>query len=205
MNYDLNFDVLCSLSQALYDPAVEYYTAHSKRVRRKRNRHSTTVSSYPNPSVGNIVRPLRPEGWTVRYEYKMACFAEFRGEDEVALKWGLFFWANNTCWWAPDIIKAHTICWSLCLALPQFCPHEPNDGPRRKYLQTPSILRFELVLTNRLYGSHSEQITKLYLYNNEHSLALSHHSTHIRKFGDFSRGWGIGEETFEFWSWIARQ
>jgi len=31
-------------------------------------------------------RPLRPEGWTVRYEYKMACFAEFRGEDEVALK-----------------------------------------------------------------------------------------------------------------------
>jgi hypothetical protein len=33
-----------------------------------------------------MVRPLRPEGWSVRYEYKMACFAEFRGEDEVALK-----------------------------------------------------------------------------------------------------------------------
>jgi hypothetical protein len=49
------------------------------------------------------------------------------------------------------------------------------------------------------------KIIKLYLYNNEHALALSHHSTHIRKFGDFSRGWGIGEETFEFWSWVARQ
>jgi len=49
------------------------------------------------------------------------------------------------------------------------------------------------------------QIVKLYLYNNEHALALSNHSTHIRHFGDFSRGWGIGEETFEFWSWIARQ
>ena len=49
------------------------------------------------------------------------------------------------------------------------------------------------------------QIVKLYLYNNEHALALSHHSTHIRRFGDFSRGWGIGEETFEYWSWIARQ
>ena len=34
----------------------------------------------------NIARPLRSEGWTVRYEYKMACFAEFRSEDEVALK-----------------------------------------------------------------------------------------------------------------------
>jgi hypothetical protein len=81
-----------SLQQALYDPALEYYTAHSKRVRRKRNRHSqTTATSYPNPAAAslanpNIARPLRPEGWTVRYEYKMACFAEFRGEDEVALK-----------------------------------------------------------------------------------------------------------------------
>lgn len=80
-----------SLQQALYEPALEYYTTHSKRVRRKRNRHSHTISSYPNPvsPIGNInlPRPLRSEGWTVRYEYKMACFAEFRGEDEVALKY----------------------------------------------------------------------------------------------------------------------
>lgn len=80
-----------SLQQALYDPAVEYYTSHSKRVRRKRNRHAQSVSSY-STSVAPLgsrdsARPLRPEGWTVRYEYKMACFAEFRGEDEVALKW----------------------------------------------------------------------------------------------------------------------
>ncbi len=27
----------------------------------------------------------------------------------------------------------------------------------------------------------------------------------MRKFADLSRGWGIGEETFEFWSWLARQ
>jgi len=49
------------------------------------------------------------------------------------------------------------------------------------------------------------QICKLYLYNNEHSLALSFHNTHIRKFCDFSRVWGVGEDTFEFWSWMARQ
>lgn len=52
--------------------------------------------------------------------------------------------------------------------------------------------------------SHSK-ICKMYLYNNEHSLALAHHAMHMRKFADFSRGWGIGEETFEFWSWLARQ
>lgn len=79
-NYITN--ILISLQDALYEPAVEYYTAHSKRVRRKRNRHSQAVSSY---TPANQSR-LRPEGWTVRYEYKMACFAEFRSEDEVALK-----------------------------------------------------------------------------------------------------------------------
>lgn len=82
-----------SLQDALYDSAIEYYTSHSKRVRRKRNRHSQTLSSYnPAPLVpvgAAVQRPLRPEGWTVRYEYKMAVFAEFRGEDEVALKYVL--------------------------------------------------------------------------------------------------------------------
>ena len=68
----------------------QYYTSHSKRVRRKRNRHAQAVSTYVPPlsplGTANPARPLRPEGWTVRYEYKMACFAEFRGEFEVALK-----------------------------------------------------------------------------------------------------------------------
>ena len=76
-----------SLQEALYESALEYYTNHSKRVRRKRNRHSQSASSTYGASNPNAMR-LRPEGWTVRYEYKMACFAEFRGEDEVALKCG---------------------------------------------------------------------------------------------------------------------
>ena len=78
-----------SLQDALYEPSVDYYTSHSKRVRRKRNRHSQASSYNPPPLIpvgAASPRPLRPEGWTVRYEYKMACFAEFRGEDEVALK-----------------------------------------------------------------------------------------------------------------------
>lgn len=79
-----------SLQQALHEPAVDYYTSHSKRVRRKRNRHTHGSSiGYLTPAVSSVPvpRPLRPEGWTVRYEYKMACFAEFRGEEEVALKY----------------------------------------------------------------------------------------------------------------------
>ncbi|KAK0486236.1 Foie gras liver health family 1-domain-containing protein [Armillaria novae-zelandiae] len=163
-------DFVQSLQQALYEPAVEYYTSHSKRVRRKRNRHTQAVSSYSNPlsPVGHAgtIRPLRPEGWTVRYEYKMACFAEFRGEDETAY-------------------EVLAVMFGSISILP----------PRTKRWAEAKVLADCINI----------KITKLYLYNNEHSLALSHHNTHIRKFGDLSRGWGIGEETFEYWSWVTRQ
>ncbi|KAJ7169134.1 Gryzun, putative trafficking through golgi-domain-containing protein [Mycena crocata] len=171
-------DFVKSLQQALYEPALEYYTAHSKRVRRKRNRHSQAVSSYPTPhtplGTAGLGRPLRPEGWTVRYEYKMACFAEFRGEDDIALK--LHY---------QDAYGMLVIMFGSTAILP----------PRTKRWAEAKVLADCINI----------KVAKLYLYNNEHALALSHHNTHIRKFGDFSRGWGIGEETFEFWSWIARQ
>ncbi|KAL0072574.1 hypothetical protein AAF712_000337 [Marasmius tenuissimus] len=170
-------EFIVSLQQALYEPALEYYTSHSKRVRRKRNRHSQAVSSYPNPvgplGNGNSSRPLRPEGWTVRYEYKMACFAEFRGEDEVALKH------------FQDAYEALVIMFGSTIILP----------PRTKRWAEAKVLADCINI----------KITKLYLYNNENALALSHHTTHMRRFGDFSRGWGIGEDTYEYWSWMARQ
>ncbi|KAF7321602.1 hypothetical protein MKEN_00681300 [Mycena kentingensis (nom. inval.)] len=166
-----------SLQQALYEPALEYYTAHSKRVRRKRNRHSQAVSSYqiPQTPIGTagLGRPLRPEGWTVRYEYKMGCFAEFRGEDDIALKH------------YQDAYATLVIMFGSTMILP----------PRTKRWAEAKVLADCINI----------KVAKLYLYNNEHALALSHHNTHIRKFGDFSRGWGIGEETFEFWGWVARQ
>lgn len=116
-----------SLQQALYEPAVEYYTSHSKRVRRKRNRHAQAASSYipPLPPLGTTApaRPLRPEGWTVRYEYKMACFAEFRGEYEVALKMPI------------------RVC-LRCLARLPFSLHAPSVGRKLKYWQIASISRF---------------------------------------------------------------
>lgn len=70
---------------------MEYYAQHSKRVRRKRNRHShqnqASISGMPAPPTAtHAPRPLRSVGWSVRYEYKLALFAEFRMEEEVARK-----------------------------------------------------------------------------------------------------------------------
>ncbi|QRV97868.1 trafficking protein particle complex subunit 11 [Ceratobasidium sp. AG-Ba] len=76
-----------SLQDALHESAMEYYVAHSKRVRRKRNRHNHgTISVVPQALGAGSGRPLGAQGWTVRYEYKMATFAEFRDEQEVARK-----------------------------------------------------------------------------------------------------------------------
>ena len=78
-----------------------------------------------------------------------------------------------------------------------------GEGACRLY-QREGVFYSQLqCIASHIYAS--PQIVKLYLYNNEHALALSNHNSHMRKFADFSRGWGIGEETFEFWSWLARQ
>ncbi|KZT01439.1 uncharacterized protein LAESUDRAFT_476882 [Laetiporus sulphureus 93-53] len=133
-------DFVRSLQEALYEPALEYYTNHSKRVRRKRNRHSQAGTSYAAPSLAgskSAARPLRPEGWTVRYEYKMACFAEFRGEDEVALKHYQDAYSTLLLMFGSTaILPPRTKRWaeakvlSDCIDL-KVCPARSNDSHHR--------------------------------------------------------------------------
>jgi hypothetical protein len=49
------------------------------------------------------------------------------------------------------------------------------------------------------------QICRLAFYRNDPPAALSFFHQHLNKFGELSVGWGIGKDTFEFWSWIGRQ
>ncbi|KDQ13969.1 hypothetical protein BOTBODRAFT_110665 [Botryobasidium botryosum FD-172 SS1] len=164
-----------SLQDALYEPSMEYYNNHSKRVRRKRNRQHSYAVPIHNPvtAAASGSRPLRGEGWSVRYEYKMATFAEFRSELEVARK------HYEDCWLGlVDMFSSTAI-------LP----------PRTKRWAEAKVLADCVAI----------KICKLYLYHDEHSRALAQFNRHLQKFGELSRGWGIGEETFEFWGWMARQ
>ena len=108
-------------------------------------------------------------------------------------------------------IKMRIRLYSPCLGRLPFCPHARKGGRKRRSFPIVSMPKYVQmhIYPLRLHSIRSlntyQQICKLYLYNNEHSLALSHHNSHLRKFADLSRGWGIGEETFEFWSWLARQ
>ena len=76
-------DFVQSLQDALYDSAMEYYGSHAKRVRRKRARLPTGQFAVSHPS-GEKNRPLGPQGWGVRYDWKAGWFAEIRGEFDAA-------------------------------------------------------------------------------------------------------------------------
>jgi hypothetical protein len=73
-----------SLQDALYDSAVEYYSAHAKRVKRKRVRVTGAQSSGQGGQQGIPGKSLGPQGWIVRYDWKAGWFAEIRGELEEA-------------------------------------------------------------------------------------------------------------------------
>jgi trafficking protein particle complex subunit 11 len=70
--------VLTSLSSF----CIEYYRDLSKHARRKRGRSTVPLPTVPPTSGTSQVLPS--QGWNVRYEFKLAVFAEFRQEMDAA-------------------------------------------------------------------------------------------------------------------------
>lgn len=194
-----------SLQNALTDIAAEYYAAHGRRVRRKRNKHSQPSAPPPGlPPIAQTVpipRPLRPEGWSVRYSYKLAAFAEFRGELEVALKHYQEAY-SSLChlFSSPGPMPVSSAAPSLSTVSslpspPSLASLAPLPARTKRWAEAK-------VLCDCI----NIKIVKLFLYNNEHSLACAQHHSHVALFSEMSeRRWGIGEGTFEFWSWVGRQ
>lgn len=182
-------DFVRSLMGALYDPAMEYYAAHGKRVRRKRGR---VPSSGPMPASGTRSRsgsiagggrsrsgsvvhghPLTAQGWMIRYDWKAGWSAEVRGELDLAR-------------------RHYEDCWN---ELARMFGSTSTLPPRTKRWAEAKVLADCLAV----------RICKLQLYENAANKVLVPFFVHLRRFADLSRGWGIGEDTFEFWSWVARQ
>ena len=68
---------------ALIQPScVDYYRDLSKHSRRKRNRG--TIPPPTAPPISGTSKTLSNQGWNVRYEIKLGCFAEFRQEMDAA-------------------------------------------------------------------------------------------------------------------------
>ncbi|GAA5896567.1 uncharacterized protein JCM6883_006946 [Sporobolomyces salmoneus] len=157
---------LNSIRTELWTAAIDYYREHGRRVRRKRARS--------NPPKGTTTTGgLSERGWNVRYDYKLALFAEMRGEVEVALKHYEDCYESLVDMFSqPGLLVARTKRWAEAK-----------------------------VLADCL----TVKIAKLYLYLNDPSHALSQLNRHVFRFRQLSESWSIGEETFEFWSWLSKQ
>lgn len=75
-------EFVSSVLSSLHPICVEYYRDLSKHARRKRNRNVV-----PQPTVQpGTSHVLSLQGWNVRYEFKLAVFAEFRQEMDAACR-----------------------------------------------------------------------------------------------------------------------
>jgi hypothetical protein len=45
----------------------------------------------------------------------------------------------------------------------------------------------------------------MYLYLNEPSRSVAQLNRHVSRFHELSDTWGLGEQTFEYWSWLSKQ
>lgn len=72
------------LLSTLHPTAIEYYRDLSKHARRKRSRNVVPQPTLP-PTQGTS-SVLTSQGWNVRYEFKLAVFAEQRQEMEAACR-----------------------------------------------------------------------------------------------------------------------
>ncbi|ORX39862.1 Foie gras liver health family 1-domain-containing protein [Kockovaella imperatae] len=164
-------DFVQSLQDALYDSAMEYYSNHMKRVRRKKAR--LPANQYGALLGADRGRALGSQGWGVRYDWKAGWFAEVKGETEVAR-------------------RHYEDCWN---ELARMFASTQTLPPRTKRWAEAKVLADCVAV----------KICKLILYEGGGPKVLGPFFVHLKRFGDLSRGWGIGEDTFEFWSWIARQ
>ncbi|CAG8498132.1 7467_t:CDS:10 [Ambispora gerdemannii] len=80
-----------NLQKSLYEVALGYYRELGKRIKKKRSKLPPASVGFVPPSSDQLPnmtpQPLGIQGWMIRYDYKMATFAEFRQEIDTAIKY----------------------------------------------------------------------------------------------------------------------
>ncbi|KAL1409710.1 hypothetical protein Q8F55_003706 [Vanrija albida] len=176
-------DFVSSLQDALYDSALEYYAAHGKRIRRKRGRVPQSSGAASSPSL--------PPGGNRSRSGSVAARPLGSQGWIVRYEWkaGWFAEARGEL----DLARRHyEDCWN---ELARMFSSTTTLPPRTKRWAEAKVLADCVAI----------KICKLLLYEGSAAKVLIPFFVHLRRFADLSRGWGIGEETFEFWSWVARQ
>ena len=194
-----------SLLSELSDACLDYYREHGRRLRRKRSRpaHSVgvvgsqimaaDVSGGSNGQLQDDRLPLSIQALNVRYEFKSAAFAEFRNEQQVALK------AYEDCYMA--LVELFIAAYSDKPSAVASNGAVPVTGATQLRARTKRWAEARM-----LADCISIKICKLYLYAQNQTYAMSQYNTHLRQFQRLSQlYWGMGQDSFEYWSWASKQ
>ena len=182
-----------SLKKELAEAGIDYYREHGRRLRRKRSRpanHTPTQSVIMTPNASETGTageaqarpppPISPQALNVRYEYKAAVFAEFRGEVEVAL-------------------KHYEDCYHALADL--FGQSANASGTAQLQARTKRWAEAKVLIDCIIV-----KICKLYLYSGNSPYALTTYRHHVKRFATISEEkWKIGPDSFEYWSWASKQ
>ncbi|KAI8815244.1 Gryzun, putative trafficking through golgi-domain-containing protein [Cladochytrium replicatum] len=202
-------DFVNNLQKALFEHAANYYREHAKRIRKKKSKipvpapTSSALPPVPPGVMTNVPRPLPPVGWHVRYEYKLAVFAEFRQDLDVAISHyeaayhGLIEMFNAAIFAPPG----------SATALQGLIPYSARWDDAR-------------ILADCI----NFKICKLYLYTDAPVPALAQFNRHILHFRNLPEFAGTGSTSavdvsvtgslvshvprggsFEYWAWASKQ
>ncbi len=220
-------EFVTSLQDTLYEHAQDYYREHARRVRRKRTRYPPPLSTWQPVSAAQKAisaalaasspssqppydpPPLFREGWHVRVELKLATFAEFAGNlsqqpgSGSALEHYKEVWetlASNRCLGSTSAMPPRTKRWAEAKVLVDTV--SIRISKLHLYAAALSVLAASREHPATNPAAHAQHIQAA---KSSIAAAMAQFQKHIKRFTELSTGWGIGDATFEFWSWLAKQ
>ncbi|KAK9768173.1 hypothetical protein K7432_001417 [Basidiobolus ranarum] len=173
-----------NFQRSLYEPAINFYREQGKHMKKKRSRipmpqPPKSPVMNPNPEKPSEL-PLSNLGWLVRYDFKMATFAEFRQDPESALKYYESSYMNLVDMFSPGVTAA-TGC--------------PSLVPNTKRWSEARILAEAIHL----------KICKLNFYMDSPNASLIQLQRHLDIFPIILSNATITSESFEYWAWLSKQ
>ncbi|KAL9940851.1 hypothetical protein V8E36_000339 [Tilletia maclaganii] len=216
-------DFIGSLQNALAEASTDYYREQARRVRRKRGKYPPPSSAYGSPldtapGTPPPVAPLTKEGWTLRSAYKLGTFAELSGDLSLSLEHYVNAY-DVLCSTAPPhnggllgdtrVLPPRTKRWAEAKALADTLVIRIARGWLLLGLEAHTFTIPIPAGEGRADAPPTPEKTRpiqVHLPSREAwERALGVFRAHLRRFEELSNGWGMGESTGEWWSWVGKQ
>jgi hypothetical protein len=180
----------------MHEYALNFYRECGKRQKKKKSK----LSLKPNIAGG-----LTPAGWAVRYEFKMAVFAEIIQDFDLATKYIIciaFISRLN-----PAYCRYYITVYNSLIEL--FAEQAPSGDPsscsgKSTLKLQPFSRRWQEAVA--LADSLSYKISKFLLFSESPVNSLLQLNRHINLFYEIRRSIAVQSlNSFEYWGWSAQQ